>query len=194
MMKYHDSVAQYRPDNDYEQMVQTFTTIGLAAVLPGIWCIVTSMAPFAAFQWFGFAAFCKLQKHEMGNFPEEVIEYGQIHNLTMPGQEDKPTWCYEEPPIPYIHVGGMPQFKEPFRLRFCVLNFSFYPPIFSLMRENDTKITRAKSYTEQFSKLMDHNINFDKLQSATFYLILQVIYNCAAFGSSYFCFTRENLR
>lgn len=105
---------QALPDNDYEQMVQTFTTIGLAAVLPGIWCIVTSMAPFAAFQWFGFAAFCKLQKHEMGNFPEEVIEYGQIHNLTMPGQEDKPTWCYEEPPIPYIHVGGMPQFKEPF--------------------------------------------------------------------------------
>ena len=122
MIKNHDSVVQYRPDNDYEQMVQTFTTIGLAAVLPGIWCIVTSMAPFAAFQWFGFAAFCKLQKHEMGNFPEEVIEYGRIHNLTMPGQEDKPTWCYEEPPIPYIHVGGMPQFKEPFRLGFCVLN------------------------------------------------------------------------
>ena len=130
MIKDHDSVAQYRPDNDYEQMVQTFTTIGLAAVLPGIWCIVTSMAPFAAFQWFGFAAFCKLQKHEMGNFPEEVIEYGQIHNLTMPGQEDKPTWCYEEPPIPYIHVGGMPQFKEPFRLGFCVLNFLSILPDF----------------------------------------------------------------
>ena len=59
MMKNNDSVVQYRPDNDYEQMVQTFTTIGLAAVLPGIWCIVTSMAPFAAFQWFGFAAFLK---------------------------------------------------------------------------------------------------------------------------------------
>ena len=83
-------------------------------LLPGIWCIVASMAPFAAFQWFGFAAFCKLQKHEMGNFPKEVIEYGQIHNLTMPGQDDKPEWCFEDPPIPYIHVGGMPEFKEPF--------------------------------------------------------------------------------
>ena len=95
-------------------MIQTFTTIGFAAVMPGIWCIVASMAPFAAFQWFGFAAFCKLQKHELGNFPPEVIEYGQINNLTMPGQEDKPSWCFEDPPIPYLHVGGMPELKEPF--------------------------------------------------------------------------------
>ena len=74
-------------ENDYDKMVQTFTNITLAAVLPGIWCIVASMAPFAAFQWFGFAAFCKLQKHEMGDFPQKVIDYGQTHNLSMPGEE-----------------------------------------------------------------------------------------------------------
>ena len=62
-----------KSEESYDQMVTAMTTIGFSAMIPGIWCIVSSIAPFAAFQWFGFAAFCKLQKHELGNFDPQVI-------------------------------------------------------------------------------------------------------------------------
>ena len=80
-------------------------------MVPGIWCIVSSIAPFAAFQWFGFAAFCKLQKHELGTFAPEIIKYGIELNQSMPGFENKPQWCFEEPPIPYLHIGGAIEFR-----------------------------------------------------------------------------------
>ena len=98
----------------YEQMVTAMTTIGFAAMVPGIWCIVSSLSPFAAFQWFGFAAFCKLQSHELGTFAPEVIEYGKDNNFSMPGTEEKPEWCFKDPPIPYMHIGGALELREPF--------------------------------------------------------------------------------
>lgn len=97
-----------------DQVISTVTTIGISAIVPGIWCIVSSLAPFAAFQWFGFAAFCKLQKDEMANFPDEILDYAEENNLTMPGQDDKPEWCLKDPPIPYWYLGGNLEFKEPF--------------------------------------------------------------------------------
>ena len=100
---------------DYDQMMSTFTTIGFSALAPGIWCIVAALAPFAAFQWFGFAAFCKLQKHEMSHLPKMVLDYGLENNLTMPGQEEKPDWCFKDPPIPYYYLNkDLLNFREPF--------------------------------------------------------------------------------
>ena len=96
-----------------EQLLTAFTTIGLSAMLPGMWCIVASLSPFAAFQWFGFAAFCKLQSHELATFPAPIIKYGEVNNFTMPGGKEKPSWCYLDPPIPYYHLGDF-AFKEPF--------------------------------------------------------------------------------
>ena len=98
--------------NNYDQVINTFTTIGLSAMLPGIWCIVASLAPFGAFQWFAFAAFCKLKTFEIGQFHEKIYEYGTSHNLSMPGADTKPEWCYKDPPVPHYHLFF--EWKEPF--------------------------------------------------------------------------------
>ena len=81
------------------------SNIGLKAMIPGMWCIVATLLPFAAFQWFGFAAFCKLQKYELSHFPKKITDYGIKLNLTMPGNEPKPEWCFADPPIPFIALG-----------------------------------------------------------------------------------------
>ena len=112
--KSKDKKVTSNDKQSYDQMVTAMTTIGFAAMVPGIWCIVSSLAPFAAFQWFGFAAFCKLQKHELGNFAPQIMEYGKVNNLTMPGTEEKPDWCFQDPPIPHVHIGGALEFREPF--------------------------------------------------------------------------------
>ncbi len=101
-------------DNSTEKMISAFTNIGISAMMPGIWCIISAVAPFAAYQWFGFAAFCKLNRHEMGTLAEDIVDYGLRYNLSMPGQDEKPQWCFQEPPIPFMHLGGIADFKEPF--------------------------------------------------------------------------------
>jgi hypothetical protein len=88
-----------------EQLMNMLMKIGFSALVPGIWCIVASLSPFAAFQWFAFAAFCKLQKSELAEMPLQVLDYGKVHNLTMPGDDNKPDWCTQDPPIPYFNLG-----------------------------------------------------------------------------------------
>ena len=81
-------------------------------MIPGMWCIVASLLPFAAFQWFGFAVFCKLQKHELSKLPQTIISYGTKLNLTMPGDDLKPNWCNIDPPIPYFELGRYLKSKQ----------------------------------------------------------------------------------
>ena len=83
------------------------TNILTKAMIPGMWCIVASLLPFAAFQWFGFAVFCKLQKHELSKLPQSITSYGNKLNLTMPGDDLKPNWCHIDPPIPYFELGRL---------------------------------------------------------------------------------------
>merc|ERR1712150_395801 len=78
---------------NHDQLVTMLTNILTKAMIPGMWCIVASLLPFAAFQWFGFAVFCKLQKHELSKLPQTIISYGTKLNLTMPGDDLKPNWC-----------------------------------------------------------------------------------------------------
>ena len=100
------------------------TNIGLKAMIPGMWCIVAALLPFAAFQWFGFAAFCKLQKHELSNFPASISDYGTKLNLTMPGSDSKPEWCSSDPPIPFLALGIFPPNFECWK--FLLENNSFF--------------------------------------------------------------------
>lgn len=86
------------------------------AIVPGIWCIVASLAPFAAFQWFAFATFCRLEKSEMARMAKHIRAYGKEHELLMPGDPNrKPVWCSQDPPIPYFHLGGGATIGEPFK-------------------------------------------------------------------------------
>ena len=90
---------------NHDQLVTMLTNILTKAMIPGMWCIVASLLPFAAFQWFGFAVFCKLQKHELSKLPQSITSYGNKLNLTMPGDDLKPNWCHIDPPIPYFELG-----------------------------------------------------------------------------------------
>ena len=107
-----------------EQLMSMITNIGLKAMIPGMWCIVAALLPFAAFQWFGFAAFCKLQKHELSNFPASISDYGTKLNLTMPGSDSKPDWCSSDPPIPFLALGIFPPNFECWK--FLLGNNSFF--------------------------------------------------------------------
>ena len=101
----NNSSAANNAATNHDQLVTMLTNILTKAMIPGMWCIVASLLPFAAFQWFGFAVFCKLQKHELSKLPQSITSYGSKLNLTMPGDDLKPDWCHIDPPIPYFELG-----------------------------------------------------------------------------------------
>jgi len=62
--------------------------------------------PFAAYQWFAFAAFCRLGPTDV-DLTEDVQKYGRDNGHKMPGDSVKPDWCKNDPPLSYFSVQSM---------------------------------------------------------------------------------------
>jgi hypothetical protein len=67
---------------------------------------VLCLFPFAAYQWFAYAAFCRLTASDV-ELSATVKQYGADHGLKMPGDTAKPDWCRNDPPISYFSVQSM---------------------------------------------------------------------------------------
>ena len=62
--------------------------------------------PFAAYQWFAYAAFCRLNESDV-DISADIKQYGKEKGLKMPGGSEKPDWCKNDPPISYFSVQSM---------------------------------------------------------------------------------------
>ena len=93
------------------------TTINILsdALIPGLWNIILTIAPFAGYQWYAYTAFCPSNIPSNDNrpifnvdLPEEIMKYGEDHNLLRPfvnmNNSIAADWCEAEPPISYHHV------------------------------------------------------------------------------------------
>ena len=60
---------------EHSDLSETAANLISDALIPALLCAVTSVSPFALFQWYGFTEFCSVTKPQM-NFDEAVIDYG----------------------------------------------------------------------------------------------------------------------
>jgi len=72
------------------------------AIIPGLFHMIGSVAPFALFQWFCFTHFCRITKVSP-DIPEYIVDYGRSNLLKVAG--DPPSsWCNDDPPLSYSYV------------------------------------------------------------------------------------------
>ena len=68
--------------------------IARTAILPGMLNLILCLGPFAAYQWYVFATFCKLRAAEVV-LPSVIVNAAERNGYVLPGAENKPEWCFK---------------------------------------------------------------------------------------------------
>ncbi len=82
---------------------ETLMSVCSAAILPGCVSVIASTAPFLAFQWYSYRAFCESDAEDF-DLSQRDLDAAKKNGFVTPGAEERGAWCQDDPPVSYVHV------------------------------------------------------------------------------------------